>query len=493
MRLRDTGILCAALLASAPVSAADSVTSSDATAETAEVLAVDGGHEPADAQAEAVAPLYTTRDHWRDRFEFDYELDISEGVSVSFETRVVDLRRRAFDRKQRVDPLSLIQRENKTGGDAGVNLALFDDRLRIDSLYGWSLFSEAQATAGPFADASGLDISGGFNGDPAHSGDRGYAFAHEIEASLLRSDLLEVSAFSNYRSVDSNFSLASGDRRRGGSAFGDRGKQFEYGGKLQLGPMKATISRKTARKLIDEEDDEFGPAHRTLEAAVTLSLYDFRERSRGLLGSTAAQLIPDAVWASLSDGTVDPVGNSITSDAIQNTSFGMSWSADTWSVGIDYWRSIYDSRQPAAEDADWEGQGLYLSYGYFRTRWGIFATGGLSQYSNRAKSSRSEDLALDTSLTLQLTPEVLPKLNTGVSYGHYATDYVAWSGEAVTRGLSFTASLDFARYLPAAAASRGPVRLELGYRYTATDTRDSFAGSGAAGEHAAILLVQMPL
>jgi hypothetical protein len=412
-------------------------------------------------------------------------------VSVSFETHVVDLRQREFDRKQRIDPLSLLQRENKSGGDAGVDLALFDDRLRIDSRYGWSLFAEAQATADPFADASGWDISGGFNSDRARGGDRGYAFAHEVEASLLRSDLLEVSAFSSYRNVDSNFSLATGNG--GGGAFGDRGKRFEYGGKFRLGPVQATISRKTARKWVDKEQDELGPAHRTLEAAVTLSLYDVRERSRGLLGSTAAQLIPDAVWASLSEGTVDPVGDNTTSDAIQNTSFGMSWSANTWSVGIDYWRSVYDSRQPAAEDADWEGQGLYLSYGYFRTSWGIYATGGLGQYSNRAESSRSEDLALDTSLTLHLTPEALPKLTTGVSYGHYATDYVAWSGEAVTRGLSFTTSLDFARYLPAAAASRGPVRLELGYRYTATNTRDSFAGSGSAGEHAAILMVQLPL
>jgi hypothetical protein len=471
--------LLAALLAVAPFGTAGAVTLTVDDLRLASLL------DEMVAAEGAAAPLLSTRDHWRERFASDLEIDDPDGVRVALEGNFVDLRERETTQQLPIDPAALLRRKSGSLGDAGVDVALFDDRLRVESRYGWSLRGDEAV----FADVSRWRLDNGFGSHGALSSERREAFSHAMEASFLRSNHLELAAFGTYQRADSGFSTSGLD---GGGGFGDEGRSFEYGGRFRAGPVEATVSRKTARQWIDREREDLGPTRDTLEVSATLSLYGFREHSRDVLGTTTAQLIPDAVWASFSGGTVEPQGDGSVSDAIRTTSFGASWSADTWSVGVDYWRSVYDSRRPGAEDADWEGEGLYLNYGYYRERWGIYATGGLGRYSNLAQASRTDDLAVDASLTLQLTPEALPKLTTGVSYGRYDTDYVAWSGEASTRGLSFTTSLDFARYLPESLRSRGTPRLELGYRYTAVDTGDSFAGSQSTGEHATLLMVQLP-
>ena len=57
--------------------------------------------------------------------------------------------------------------------------------------------------------------------------------------------------------------------------------------------------------------------------------------------------------------TIEPLDDSSdVLDLTRDTSFGLTWDRDSSSVSLSYWKSVYDSRQPFAESADWIGDGL---------------------------------------------------------------------------------------------------------------------------------------
>jgi hypothetical protein len=437
------------------------------------------------------APLFAPLDHWRERFQFDREYQLSDQLSLAFETRLFDLRERSLERSRKVDPGKLLLWERNTVGNTAVRLGFLGGRLRLTTRYGWSQYDRSASGVDAFASSGDLSNAWTARRDLVAEPRIGHALVQSLEASLWNSDALDVSAFGSYRRVDADFVSVERTRKGRRDAFGGPpGTKIEYGGNLRLGPARFTLARTASRKWMGEDLERLGPTHRVNRAAATLSLLGLRERTSSSLGKPVARLLPGSVWASVAEGKIDREGENVVSDATKDTNFGMSWSGTTWSMSFNYWRAVYDSRQPGAEDADWLGEGAYLGYGHYASRWDVYASAGFGRYTNEAPQSRSVDLSLDGSLTVSVRPEHLPDLATTVSYGGYQSDYLAWDAESRTRSLSLAASLDFAKLLRTRSEEDRP-SIRAAYRYTAIRTQDGFSGSSGSGEHAVLLLVRL--
>jgi hypothetical protein len=430
--------------------------------------------------------------HWRERFTFDEKFQLSDQLSLALETDLADRRERLLAENLGVDPAALLLWERKTVGGTTIKLGALGGRLRLTTRYGWSRYDDSTSNVDAFASFGDLGASWSARRSRAHDPDIGQAFAQDLAASVWSSSNLGVSLFGGYRQVDASFVTEdhAGEHRKGLFS-ATPGRKLEYGGKLRLGPVQLTLAQEESRAWQGEDHEHLGPRHRVARASATLSLHGLRERAGNALGKPMSQLLPGSVWVSVAEGKLAADGERSVDDATRDTLFGMSWSGTSWSMNLDYWRSVYENRQPGSEGADWIGDGAYLGWGYYAERWDVYLTAGFSRSANMGRSSRSVDLNLDGSLTVGVRPEHLPDLVTSFSYGGYSSDYRAWDAESRTRSLSVGASLDFTKFLRSAPLEDGPA-LRVAYRFAANHTHDDFAGFSEAGEHSALLFVELP-
>jgi hypothetical protein len=444
------------------------------------------------AEAAVSRIFFTPRDQWRNRFQLIREVELSDQVNLVLDANVLDLQERLFERHRRVEPVSLAGWERKSVANARLNLGILDDRIKITSRYGWSVSEPHPTMAAGFGSAFEDGAAWESERGPALREDTGHALMQGLEASLLRSDSVGVTAFASYRSISPTFSAASGVNGKRKGLFSGHGKHLEYGSKVRFGPIELDLSRRASQRWVGSEVEELGPMHRTLRAAATLSLEGLRFRTTNHLGETAGKLVPASIWMSVAEGEVEPADDRSVSDGTRDLAFGMSWADGAWSADVSYWQSLYDGRQPGAEGADWRGQGFQVGYGYYAPRWGVYARGGLYRSANEEFYSRYEDSSLNGSLTFMLYQERFPDLTTSISYGDYRSDYLAWSTEMAYQGLSFTTSLDFTKYLPRYTENENPTQLLLGYRCNLTKFQYTSLGATAGDDHAVLLLFRTP-
>ena len=78
-----------------------------------------------------------------------------------------------------------------------------------------------------------------------------------------------------------------------------------------------------------------------------------------------------------------------------------TWTGSTtrWSAGASVWRSLWDNRQPYAEEADWLSSGAELSFSFYGDRWDVSGTAGVGRYLNQEEVTRSAEFNLQGSLT----------------------------------------------------------------------------------------------
>ncbi|MEE8508430.1 MAG: hypothetical protein V3T07_05140, partial [Myxococcota bacterium] len=361
--------------------------------------------------------------------------------------RKLEFKTNLLERRQLVDNGTGVIRladgwTRQRNAETDVRLSLYDGRLRFASRFG---LSSSSLLPGPLAAGAGLGIQAGAVHDPTV--EHGIAMAHRLDAVVWDSEFVDVSAFGHYSRVSSDYvSLGASGKE---SLFADSDQQFtRFGGQLDFGPLSIELSH----NLRDRGLSGSAQSPTRLEGdqlTASLSIDALRELAGAGFGDWAWRFAPNSLWVDIARGRVESLedtGNP--ADATRDASFGLSWYGDQWSTDVSFWRSVYDTRYPGAEDADWVGSGAEIGSGFYGDRWEVYATLGMVRSADLDPENRASDLNLEGSVELALRPERLPDISTMLNWNRYEWNYYPYGG-AWTRAhnWSFTASLDLSKYL----------------------------------------------
>ncbi|MEE8507783.1 MAG: hypothetical protein V3T07_01850 [Myxococcota bacterium] len=403
---------------------------------------------------------------------------LDEARNLEFETNLLE-RRKLVDNGTGVIRLTdgwTRQRNAETG----VRLALYDGRLRLASRFS---LSSSSLLPGPLAADAGLGIHTGAVHDPTV--EHGIAMAHRLDAVVGDSEFFDVSAFGHYSRVSSDYVSLGGSGKE--KLFADSDQQFtRFGGQLEIGPLSIELSHNLRDRGLSGSAQ--GPTR--LEGdqlAASLSIDALRELAGAGFGDWAWRFAPNSLWVDIARGRVESLedtGNP--PDATRDASFGLSWYGDQWSTDLSFWRSIYDTRYPGAEDADWVGSGAEIGSGFHGDRWEVYASLGMVRSADLEPENRASDLNLEGRVQLALRPERLPDISTIVNWNRFEWNYY---GGAWTRAhnWSFTASLDLSKYLRPIPSFWDP-SLRLSYRVQGYATQSGEGGREGAAENTVMLL-----
>jgi len=415
---------------------------------------------------------------WQERLSVRGELDRAVPWKLEFKTDMVDRLRLAGEDLDAGHLGDLGDWKRLTVGETRVKVGLLGDRLRGTTRFGWSRTQEAPD------DPVTLALLG------AEPVDSGFALLQRLDAVLWKSDRLKLEGFGLYGRVGSGFETLSSSRKNRKDFFAGPNRQaMRGGGKLSVGPLALTLSQSALTYGIGGDEGE--RRHQgSSEAEVELHL-DELSYLLGRSGEASAwKLAPNSFTVNVARGAAEPYAGAERTDGVQDSGFGVWWYRDSWGMGMSVWRSLWDSRQPGSEEADWTGSGAELSYEYYGERWDLWATAGGGRYRNEERWSRSAELELQGSIGATLRPRGLPDLAAGLSLNRHATDYIAWRTASRARYWEATAALDFSKFLPARGERKPSLKLVYNLANAAEDA--GFEGTGSSAlEHAVLVTVDL--
>jgi len=336
-----------------------------------------------------------------------------------------------------------------------LQVGLLDDRVRLSSTQALSQFDQSD--------------------DPEGALESGVAFAQALEADLIRSGEWRVSSFVRRSQVDDAFE-DDGLPDKGKDLRGRNRRTVSLGSTFGWGPVDLTLARESNERVSDGD----GYQEDNVRAIVTVGLEDISQRI-GLESWPA--LAPDAVWASVAPGEVDPRGaQSSIQDRTLDQGFGLSWAWSGAYADLSFWRYVYDGRQLDAEEADWIGHGAVLAIGAYAANWNADVSFGFDQGRNEDPSSRSRDTNFYGSVAVGHRPDNLPDLQLAVTLGRFKTDYLAYDGKSLTDYAELSAEADFSKFL-ISESDTDDRSLALLYWFRGLTMTDSFAGGESDREH----------
>ena len=367
---------------------------------------------------------------WSRRTDFRGELSYADHVTFRLENSSRDRR----DLKVEEIGTFFVDHSNEWEetrvNDTRLTAGFLNDRLRISSAYSMSRFA---------GDETGGDVESGSQ------------FQQGLAFDAWRSDDFEVTFFSTYGETDEAYeelSFSGKDKKiqnpfADSALFADPGhKAWRYGGEVTFGPGSINLAQ-----VQSWSDGDENVSKNAYEAGLSLNIEDAAKRAGFELGTAMSAVTPDSVWMNYSLGreTSEP-GTDGPENQLESLSFGSGWWWDGGYGSISYWTSFLDNLKAGAEDSDWEGQGLDLSLGVYRDRWGIYGGVGYSRSDSYGAWSRSWDAGVDSWLTFNYRPvEDYPMLNVSVSTSRWQGDYESSDGESLAESWSLVTELDFSR------------------------------------------------
>lgn len=418
---------------------------------------------------------------WNDLFSLTGKLEADAPLTLKFDAKVIDRRALAGQELDAARLGSFDAWERRTVGDANLKFGLFDNRLKFKSRLGWSRSLEAPTDFGTLV-AADLTSLEDLEGD---GGRVDVAFFQRLDATLLRSEQFKMTAFGAWGRVGQDFRSLRKSGQDKKDFFDQSSRSLLRGGaKFRAGPMGFALSHSRYTHDIHLEPEE-RRGSTVNKAEVELSL----DEVAPLLGQKpqkgAFRWLPSTITLSGSMGTLEPYADAETADAVTDASAGVWWYRERWSAGASVWRSLWDNRQPYAEDADWLSSGAELSFSFYGDRWDVSATAGVGRYLNQEEFTRSAESNLQGSLTVGLRPEWFPDLTGTLSLNRTNTDYIAYETASFGQYWEIAAAADFSKYLPQNGDHKPYLRLV--YSLSRWSADDGFDDVTQNMDHAVLL------
>lgn len=423
-----------------------------------------------------IASLSTRgRDRSKDRLRVLAETKSFAGVNWKLEAKVAEARRSKDQTAARWISDDPFDPERDTVSTTHLTVSALDKRLRLTSSQALSQFREDFELRTSRRQRDMNDLRGIRN---IENGQQGMALWQRVDFDVLRGNT-RLSGFARTSNVDLDFDDEVLDRRdRPFSRPGER--RVSYGANLGWRPIDVTLSAKQETQAEALEDD-----WRELELtsatsrAVTVLLRPFEGTFKQ---SGALSLLPDTLWASLENGSVNPGIDSVESDAFGLHAFRIAWTRSAFYADAGYWSYTYDGRQPWSPEADWIGKRVYAGGGYVASKWRGYLYFGRDTGDNQERYSRSANTNYTGSASFSYLPDELPNLDLNVTRGDYRTEYLVYDGEVGTALWQFGLELDFAKFVDGLRENPNG-RLAAFYWIESEDHSDDFGGGSVETEH----------
>ncbi len=455
---------------------------------------------------------------WHREAHLSVPLGRSDAMALNLYGDMLD--RRTFVRQ---DDLRLVQAtdwERTAVKTLGLNVALLGGRFRYGNKYSLANYHTSSGEGDDVADA-----------------ETAYAQGHRIDADLLESRLMNVSAYGLYSRIGpfyrafkgsdntgagrhkSKFGSDRGPRDRIGAghtirlsgkgetrAFGTAAK-FGFGelsfaqsqnlredgkgsqtrtmaGSVDLGPTQVSLSRKDVANYSDSKGES-----RTLtysgELELTLDELFFSSETNARTGF--GRLLPSSVSLSGSRGTHEDVDVMMDRPDLETSlELGFSWDWGDAETDISVARTVYDSRKMDYGTTRTEERSIAIEQSFSGDNWDLSGSLSLSQEESKEEGGYSTDWNLSDGLDFSYSAEDLPDISLSIEYDlskSFASDddYESRDRSWITR-----VSLDFAKFVPIFADDDHP-RLQLTYYGEGTSNYESEVGTSREWNHAIMI------
>jgi hypothetical protein len=420
---------------------------------------------------------------WRDQGQEQHFASVkgairySDWASMKFDNTLVEERRWAdktlagFDAEG--DPWGWGQSRNVS---SSVSLGFLDDRLRLTRRQSLSRHDASQAYIQRFAESG----SAGDGWLSSNLGKNGFAVLERFDADILRSGDFSFSVFGLRNSVNKYYEPYSDNKnkskRKDDLDVANR-RTSKYGVETGFGPFEISLAEYELRLLEPAGPDSPGPVESGYEAGLSVDVSDLRGRIGDDLDGGVSALVPASLWVKYAQGDVEShPADAAPRDGKFDLSFGGAWYWQGVYADLSYWHSVYDTRRPGAEAADWVGDGLDLGAGYSSGYWGFDTSVSLGQYQNLDPWSESEADAYDASLSAWMDFHDITSIKSTISLGSYEDEYRAYDGLTTSDYLEFGFDMDLGRYLSRQMEMTG-ANINLGYRLRRNVSKEVWSGA----------------
>lgn len=371
-----------------------------------------------------------SRDDTPNRFSLGADAMLSDGIQFKFEGETVELWNFEAEKVAGFRIGESDQWKRVRISDVNVTLGLMDDRLRLTTRHSSSRYMDSEWRDEEF----------------------GQGLVQRIDADLWKSEDFRLGLFGSYAGVGPRYHHVDemGDEKKSkkkkNDPFLNPGRQTaKFGGTIGFGPADLTLTSLSESAFGDEDDDRRESGY---EAKLSLNLDRLRNRASDLFGEGVRVMTPGSLWMSYGSRDIDlGDGDNSPADRATDYTIGASWNWGGPYGSVSYWRSYYDNRQLGSEGADWQGDGLDLSLGYYGSNWSFDGGFSMNRSNNLDIWSESHDAGYSGWLSFSLRPEDLPDLTTSLGSDVYRADYIAYDGISVTYNWKLGTELDFSKYL----------------------------------------------
>lgn len=434
--------------------------------------------------------------NWRREAAFDFELPDSDLLSIGLAGGVFDARRPSRNAREELELGEVVSWRVHEAMDASLDLALLGDRLRYEASYAQSDYEgeiDERAARRRKRDRRAL---------PPSRERTGEAHTHRIEADIVETGAVELSAHGRYGVIDPGYRPSPGSRRHAA----DTGENRELGASIGLDPARLDLSllehadrRNRLQKIggtvtygsvelglsheVFTRDDDQGNRlwrEHALDAELELGLEDHRGTFADDGGSRAWRLLPSSLSLSAGYGRTrharapdDP------RDVETGLGLGLYWDwgglADTSLLA---YRTLYDSHSSATASS--EDHYLEVSQGFYAERWDFSLYSWFGHYD---ADHRSIDMFYGGGISFSARPQSLPALSTAFDVDRFYSQDSTTGEYFGDRTFEFDLEFDLSPYLESMIAHDDPM-VRLYYHAKRTEFSDVYFGEWVETAHA---------
>ncbi len=456
-----------------------------------------------------------TSEEWHRKVDFSLEAVRSHAFTMNINGGTID--ERLLRKKGQLSLREISGWDENSVKDVGFDLGFLGERIRYSTKY-------SRSSSRSLSEFSGGDAEA----------DSGSGQWHRIDADLLKTKGVTLSAYGLYNAVDPSYREASGwndldqtsfenlqeieneDLEEGlDSLFSTAGKTKGFGTTIDFGFGELGFSqsddsydqggRRRTREITGSLEYDFASLSLSQEEVASFSNGEKGSRETTYSGEIGLELgdlfssdgetfelgrfLPTSIRLNAARGFYEDLDVD-SNDPDLETTMGLSfyWDWGTAETDLSFSRTVYDSRNVDYWTSDTKDYSVDVGQMFFGDNWDLY--GYLSFYQSESESEDSSyaDRSLSGMLDFSYFDEDFPDLTLSLGYDRnrsLSSDY-GFDFDSRYQSWIVGLSLDFAKFMPIFVPEDKP-RLKLTYYREATSNFDSDMGSAKDWGHAIVV------